>query len=174
MREPPAGACLLLFGTTAVPRGLDALRLRAAYRRMAMLTHPDARRRGADGRDFIRVQEAYQALRACIAEPARSGTTRPAARAEPPSRARTEGRRPGAWYWTGRVPRRRLRLGEYLFFTGEISWETLIGAIVAQRRSVSAKLIGRHLVQLGSLGFPELTRALTGLREHNRQAACSA
>ena len=141
-REPLAGACLLLFGTIAPPHGLDADCLRAAYRRMAVLTHPDARQRDPAGRDFIRVHEAYLLLRAHLA-PVHlpRAPARPAAGASPPRRGRethgaaTAGGAPGPWFWTGRVPHRRLRLGEYLFYTGAISWDTLIGAIVAQRRA---------------------------------------
>ena len=149
-RQPTVmAACLLLFGTPALPAALTAERLRGAFRRMALATHPDANRRvDASGRDFIRVQEAYELLRRSVPRTsARSGS--PAAssahREPPPSPPRTS----TPWFWKGRVPSRQLRLAEYLFYTGAISWNTMIGAIVEQRRSRSR--IGqlaqeRHLI----------------------------
>jgi hypothetical protein len=130
-------ACLLLLGTVATPPDLDPQRLRSAYRRMAMLTHPDSRQRGGGGRSFIQVNEAYLLLRDHLAAP-RQQQQRPAGppRHEPPARSGT--RAPGGprpWIWSGRMPCRRLRLGEFLFYSGAISWNTLIAAIVAQRGS---------------------------------------
>jgi hypothetical protein len=43
-------------------------------------------------------------------------------------------RRAGGLYYRGPVPERRLRFAEYLYYSGLISWETLIEAIVWQRR----------------------------------------
>jgi hypothetical protein len=127
---PLVGACILLLGTPVLPAALSAERLRGAFRRMALATHPDAHRRDPRGRDFIRVQEAYELLRRHV----NVATVRPASPAA--STARPAAAKPtGAWYWKGGVPNRKLRLGEYLFFTGTISWDMMIAAIVGQRRS---------------------------------------
>jgi hypothetical protein len=124
------GACVLLLGTPVLPAGLSADRLRGAFRRMALATHPDAHRRDPRGRDFIRVQEAYELLRRHV----HVASGRPASTAASTARP-APARSTGAWYWKGRVPNRRLRLGEYLFYTGAISWDMMIAAIVGQRRS---------------------------------------
>jgi len=158
------GASILLLGTPLIPASLTADRLRSAFRRMAMATHPDSRRRDLTGRDFIRVQEAYELLRCHLhgrsgrlktpAGPSAhrgSGSPRhPGQRAEAsagpragasagPRAEASAGRRASAessaWYWKGGIPNRQLRLGEYLFYTGVISWDMMIKAIVEQRRS---------------------------------------
>ncbi len=131
------GACLLLLGSPVLPAALSADRLRGAFRRMALATHPDARQRDPRGRDFIRVQEAYDLLRRHVPVAARQASPAAAAvhrGAAAPRRAEPKGGT-GAWYWKGSVPNRKLRLGEYLFFTGAISWDMMIAAIVGQRRS---------------------------------------
>ena len=142
------GASILLLGTPLIPASLTADRLRSAFRRMAMATHPDSRRRDLTGRDFIRVQEAYELLRCHLhgrsgrlktpAGPSAhrgSGSPRhPGQRAEA-SAGRRASADSSAWYWKGGIPNRQLRLGEYLFYTGIISWDMMIKAIVEQRRS---------------------------------------
>jgi len=56
------------------------------------------------------------------------------------------------------VPARKLRLGEYLFYAGAISWSTMIRAIVEQRRSRSR--IGQLARERHLLDDPGLAAAL--------------
>jgi len=98
---------------------LDTVRLKREYRRMAMLTHPDTRRR-AGGPDFVQVRQALEELMRYLRAREASVAT--------PDRA-------GLWFWRGKTPERVLRLGEYLFYTGRIPWGVLIKAVVEQKRS---------------------------------------
>jgi len=112
-----ASASLLLLGMEVPPRDLDSPRLKRAFRRMALLAHPDTRRRA--GRP-----ERYASL---LERPPRREK---AAHARAPA-----ARAAGAWYWSGKVPRRPLRLAEFPFYSGVISWDVLIRVIVEQKGS---------------------------------------
>lgn len=62
-------------------------------------------------------------------------------------------RRNGALYYRGPMPRRRLRLAEYLYYTGRVSWQSLISALVWQRASQPR--------------FGELARDLRNISSHD-------
>jgi len=171
MTHPPAVACasLLLLGTDVLPRDLDAVRLRKAYRRMAILTHPDTRRQKG-GPDFRRVREAFDELTRYVGQievsRVRRGTRQPpprthAASAPQPPRARAV--EPVIWYWKGKIPSRPLLMGEFLFYSGLIPWNLLIKAIVEQKRS--RPNLGQLACRLGLLTPERLSAALRKRRQ---------
>ena len=141
-------ACRLLFPSTiAVDAGfLDTIAgedLKAAFRKKALKTHPDrsialGRSQEELNRMFQEVSSAYKTLEAYFLqrETGAFETARPhSQRARRPASAmRTV--RPGKddYYYTGLVPERELRLGEFLYYSKIISWRTLINAIVWQKR----------------------------------------
>ena len=113
-----------------------------------------------DGRRFIEASHAYEFLMTYLLSrpvrprpprrgaPERSGAAarhagpdrpsgqerRGAEKAAGEKRASSE-RRGGALFYRGPIPRRRLRLAEYLYYTGRVSWQSLISALVWQRAS---------------------------------------
>jgi hypothetical protein len=135
--------------------------IKSAYRKRALETHPDVA--GAGGKDlsgaggsgpvdpfieahwaykrlieFIGTRDSHHARRhqpmrmpGPVAQPGRHRVRR-RARKGSPDRAWSSG--PGGHFYKGVMPRRRLMLGEYLFYGGHVSWEALIKAIVWQRR----------------------------------------
>jgi hypothetical protein len=127
--------------------------VRRAWRALALASHPDASRRdGAateqDGQRFIQASRAYELLmgyllsRPVLPPSGLRATARRAAerRADGETRSSAEKhstteKRGGALYYRGPVPRRRLRLAEFLYYSGRISWQSLIGALVWQRRA---------------------------------------
>jgi len=143
-------ACRILFGRELDPSFLGQLQesgLRAAWRLKALQTHPDrvadraAKRRHTE--HFIEARRAYGLLQEHLGRRARHGapaanraphaaaTNRPPARPRPPGAAarRHVDHRAGP-----AVPRRRLRLGEYLYHARVIPFSVLIEALVWQRR----------------------------------------
>lgn len=149
--------------------------LKAVYRRRALETHPDrARAVGrseADlAREFERVSRAYRVLsgwsrpapsrggaapfRPSPAAPARSPF--PHARAAPP-RPRAAAA-PGDDPQAAALPRRKLRLAEYLYYSGRISWAALTDAVAWQRRQRPA--LGRLAVAAGYLTADQVARLL--------------
>lgn len=142
-------ACSILFGSD-VNVSADFLSyiqpsgVKSAFRKKALETHPDRLSLRKDaGKEksaerFIETTWAYRSLLGYISR--RDRHTRIRARAA--SKPRT-GKRPmtppqkaeqsRGSYHRGSLPRRRLLLGQYLFYAGEIPWEVLIRAIIWQR-----------------------------------------
>lgn len=148
-------ACRILFGSE-IELSLDFLLylqssgIKSAYRKRALQTHPDllsAREGVEESEAFIETHWAYKRLLEYIG----TRDTRAHARKHPPMRhagsvfhprrqrprkraRRTATHRPGGFFFVGTPPRRRLMFGEFLFYSGHVSWESLIKAITWQRR----------------------------------------
>jgi hypothetical protein len=139
-------ACGVLFGPEVNPsisffRYLQPSGLKAAYRKKALETHPD--RAEATGKDaakmtelFLEATSAYQRLLPIITSngtilPGRQGVSEQGADA---AGQNGPGETPSDHFYAGAVPRRTLLIGQFLYYTGIISWQTLIQAIVWQRK----------------------------------------
>ncbi len=173
---------------------LDISVIRRAYRRLAVMTHPDAATRAGakpgsvDGKRFIEASRAYELLMGYLlaqgaglrAAPAGPHTARPRptpSAARPPgektakgpgrastgSSARTES---SPLHYHGALPRRRLRLAEFLYYTGRVSWQSLISAIVWQR-SARPKF-GELAKELRAITRQDLTKILGSKRRHEQ------
>jgi hypothetical protein len=94
-------------------------------------------------------------------EPERSG--RPTARGQaapappPPAPAPFVAGDPAPWTGTG-LPRRRLRLAEFLYYSGRIGWLDFVEAVAWQRRQRPA--VGRIAVDFGFLQHHEVVQVL--------------
>jgi hypothetical protein len=147
-------SCRILFGPE-VDIGWDFLfyiqlsGLKSAFRKRALLTHPDRtayrQREGSPAKadSFIITRDAYDHLLDFVRK---RHTFRPGKKRPPQTRHRTKSaHRNGAsgkagkstspgFFYSGALPRRRLLMGEFLYYSGVISWESLIKAVVWQRR----------------------------------------
>jgi DnaJ domain len=164
------GACRVLFGPqlALTPGFLDSLEpamVKHCYRKRALEVHPDrARTAGRNQRDltelFKDVQTAYRVLAGYVAtrgRPRPQPAIRKAAAPQPaPAPARLD------HFWPGPIPRRRLRLGEYLYCSQRISWMGLIKAIVWQNRQ--RPQFGQMATRLGHLTADRVNRALGARR----------
>jgi curved DNA-binding protein CbpA len=143
-------ACQLLFGHKVdVSRDflsyIQPSGIKSAYRKMALQTHPDRfTSEGEDAPDndmFIETNQAYELLTDFVNARDRGEVrmeTVPTARQprEPKTsrRRRRKTRKPKKeTFYTGNIPNRGLLFGQYLFYSGKVSWESLIRAIVWQR-----------------------------------------
>ncbi len=63
-------------------------------------------------------------------------------------------------YFTGIMPRRELLIGQFLYYSGLISWNTLNQAIVWQRRQ--RPIIGKIAQDWGILSAEDIQRILKG------------
>ncbi|GBE15162.1 hypothetical protein BMS3Abin14_01216 [bacterium BMS3Abin14] len=142
----------VLFGadvevTDEFLRTLGPSGLKVTFRRKALELHPDrARIQGKDENEmaehFIAVTQAYSSLLAFLSSEDLSTTvhrTNPQPRNTPredpaENRASETGGKTHDHFWQGLVPENRLLLGQYLYYSGIISWRTLIKAITWQRR----------------------------------------
>ena len=84
-------------------------------------------------------------------------------RATSERRSATE-RRAGALFYLGPVPHRRLRLAEYLYYTGRVSWQSLISALVWQR--ASQPRFGELARDLRSISSQDLLKILGSRLSH--------
>jgi len=163
--------------------------LKATYRRRALETHPDrARALGRAEADLLRefraVADAYRILSSLRAgPPPRRGAGTPprgahaprpprpppeTARAPRPAPAPPPPRAAGAPRVRASVhpeelPRRRLRLGEYLYYSGRVSWSELVEAVAWQRAQRPA--LGRIAVDFGFLSPDDVGVLLEARRE---------
>lgn len=157
-------ACTVLFGTDAnvssdFLKCLKASRLKRAYRKRALETHPDRATALAESslsleERFREVNHAYNQLNAFLEYPWRSSHSGYAAQRahEHESARRKQGtyeaqdqRRPGSSFhrgryrglsehlWQGGLPRKQLLLGRFLYYSGIISMKSLVEAIVWQK-----------------------------------------
>jgi hypothetical protein len=165
-------ACAVLFGP-GVRVSLDFLKylkpegVRAAYRRQVKTSHPDrALVTGKDaGRmqaDFIRATEAYRKLHQVVSGkgsilPA-GNASRPRVKASAPSRGRRRGGNSPAVFHRGSLPARKLLFCQYLYYSGCISWDACIDAIVWQRRH--RPTVGRIARDLGMLSEEQVQSVL--------------
>ncbi|HEY3449088.1 MAG TPA: molecular chaperone DnaJ [Myxococcales bacterium] len=160
-REAVSRACRTLL--VAEPDGLSPTdiegwrqQLRRAFQRRAYETHPDrAATLGRPARElegeFQAVNAAFQLLKARQLVPPRRADPS-AHRAPAPAQAQAQAPAPAPapdHFHQGPCPERRLRLGELLYYKGQVSWRTLMGALAWQRRQ--RPLFGGLAVEWGFL-----------------------
>lgn len=157
--------------------------VKSAYRKRAMQTHPDTAAFNSDGSQvdtaelFIETNWAYEKLLGFIKrrdDGHGPGISFSGERGTPHARV-FKRRRNGHnqqppkdhfrhWsagsFYRGTVPKRRLMLGQYLFYSGAISWEALIKAIVWQRHQ--RPRIGDIARDLGLVGDAEMEGIASG------------
>jgi hypothetical protein len=166
------GACRVLFGDEVrVDRrfllGLNPEMVRRRFRHRAIEVHPDRaavlrRPQSVLVEAFQQVAEAYRTLCTYLAADRRSLAPARTVAYRPPSAGHGTG--PGAvldHHWSGPIPSRSLRLAEYLYYSGRISWHTLIRALVWQARQ--RPRFGQVASRFGYL-TPELVAAILAQR----------
>lgn len=179
-------ACQMIFGpdvrlSNDFLEQLHPVRIKTAFRKRALETHPDrVMALGAFARDlnaeFINVRQAYERLLSFIET--KNG---PNVNASPfhhfgscraPSHQHTQ-QYHGSWkkqhsrkhtrqpdhFYSGSVPKGNLMLGQFLYYSGLISWRTLIEAICWQRRQ--RPLIGQIATAWGLVSCQDVLRILT-------------
>lgn len=151
-------ACTVLFGP-GITISVDFLKylrpsgVKAAYRKRARETHPDmSQSLGMDetllNERFKAVTLAYELLNTVVKENGAvlTGTMKsdiwPSARPKPkpspkkpPTGGYSEKKGFSDHFYDGFIPRRELRIGQYLYYSGIITWSMLIDSILWQRRN---------------------------------------
>lgn len=156
-------ACSVLFGPE-VKVSIDFVRylrpsgVKAAYRKRARETHPDlAKVLGLDetimNERFKEVTLAYEVLNSVVREDGadlpqyqheiwRPGT---ASRKPPPKKPKkpkkpdntefSNRKESEDHFYQGYIPKRELRIGQYMYYSGIISWRMLIDSVIWQRKN---------------------------------------
>lgn len=177
-RDELLAACVVLFSTHACQAErllarLDGVAVRRQFHCKAMEVHPDrasalGRHPAALAEAFKTVEAAYRTLRKHLAsgtKPARStNVPRPCETQDRPARPKASRPEPAPidHFWSGPIPPRTLRMGEYLYYAGRISWLSLIRALVWQGRQ--RQRFGQVAARLGYL-TPELIDEILSHRQ---------
>ncbi len=74
-------------------------------------------------------------------------------------------------FYTGSVPKGRLMIGQFLYYSGLISWRTLIEAICWQRRQ--RPQIGQIAIAWGLISSHDIIRILTGRTLNEKFGECA-
>lgn len=152
-----------LFGASAAVNAqifgrLTGTQVKKAFRRRALETHPDrCRSNGQDvvhlQRQFVQVSQAYRRLLQAIddgslrrqlraaSQASTKTNSAPRSHVRPTHNAETTTSPPQykpskgpQQYYAGPMPCRPLRLGEYLYYSGQVSWQALVASLVWQRQ----------------------------------------
>lgn len=168
-------ACSVLFGpevnvTAGFLSYVQVPGIKSAYRRVARLTHPDHavgmgdQERERNVRRFIEAKRAHDLLVSFItnrdAVIKSHGFHRARAAAEgAPVRKAEEQPRGDSRRCRGNVPTGRLRFGQFLYYSGRISYADLVSAIVWQRQR--RVRIGEVAKRKGWLSDAQVQRVLS-------------
>ena len=171
-------ACATIFGPGINISNdfLDYLQLtsiKTAYRKKALHTHPDralALGLFADdlNAEFINVQQAYEKLLAFVETKKEGKTGAPrfdgfktqqkhtaqSHRHEKSGRHNPKNKYHHDHFYTGNIPQGNLMFGQFLYYSGLISWRTLIEAICWQRRQ--RPLIGQIAVAWQLISYQDV------------------
>jgi len=153
--------------------------LKTVYRRKALQTHPDRAmvilRPPEELNDhFKQVTSAYQTISTAMA---RRQTAKfpisPKTRARPHRTAakHRRTRRMANRFYSGPLPRRPLLIGQFLYYSGMISWKDLIDAIVWQKKQ--RPLIGQIARDWNMLSWADIAKVLSTRRPGERFGECS-
>ncbi|MFZ5570847.1 MAG: J domain-containing protein [Thermodesulfobacteriota bacterium] len=170
-------ACRILFDapvgvTNDFLMNLEPAALKRAYRRKAFETHPDRSRALGKSetemnRRFKEVSLAYERLVPIVSgetvftAPSESARTRKPGTGhfqQRQSRERPAGYAAGDHFYQGIFPSRRLKFGQFLYYSQSISWKTLIQAIIWQKKQ--RPLFGQIAEDWGFLSSDAVHRIL--------------
>lgn len=190
-------ACSVLFGSD-ININIDFLKylqvsgLKAAYRKKAFETHPDRAVALEEPtlsleERFKEVNNAYEQLSSFIEYPWKYSLETYAYANQPGKKKRPHSsredvnaykrgpgaspRRTGEFFWQGNIPRQKLMLGRYLFYSGLISSRTLIDAIVWQKRL--RPLVGSIAARWDWLAHEDILAILTRRRPGEKFGECA-
>jgi hypothetical protein len=134
---------------------LDPCALKSAFRKKALETHPDRSTVTGKNEDemkisFVKTVLAYQTLMTALndirQERKPAGCKTEMERHEFKTVCRSDA---GDLYYKGMIPKRKLMIGQFLYYSGIISWKKLIEAITWQR--MQRPQIGRIAMKWGML-----------------------
>jgi len=146
--------------------------LKTVYWKKALETHPDRSKvlgkiKAEMGERFKEVTLAYENLNSILKDDRidilddETGIQRKS----PERSAKVNKKRWGSdRFYKGWLPKRRLLIGQFLYYSGCISWGNLIGAIIWQKKQ--RPMIGQIALNWGMLSSCDIRRILT---ERNRE-----
>jgi hypothetical protein len=174
--RPMEGSAVEPFSLSFV-MNLDPSIVKNAFRKRAFETHPDrahllGRAEGEQADLFRQVIKAYEVLMP-VAEKSGSHIEREETIVRKDEKKYTRPARPQTKpmrYYTGSMPRHRMRFGHYLYYNGTISWQELIGAVAFQMRS--SQRYGSIAVDWNMINHDILASSLRGKMRGEKIGEC--
>ena len=179
-------ACESLFGTDIdvseeFLRYLKPAGVKAAFRKKALETHPDraimlASPTGSLESRFKEINLAYQLLKEFLHHPWKYQLDEDGVisirrkRPTSPARKRTHDVARETKY-AGRIPKRKLLLGQYLYYSGNVALTTLIKAVVWQR--LQRPSIGSIALQWDWVDSEDISDVLRNRRHGEKFGECA-
>ena len=165
-------ACSILFGDSfsVEKETIEYLQLsgiKHAFRTKVKECHPDltGNTQNPAGNDsFLKLKDAYDFLISVKSEKPIAVKSTGETRKKASGTTVQQDRKPL------RLPRRKLKLGEYLYYSGKISWEELIAALTWQRQSIKngrRALFGSYFTLFNIMSSSEMGFAVFKMNVHN-------
>ncbi|MBI9107309.1 MAG: J domain-containing protein [Spirochaetales bacterium] len=164
-------ACTLLFGDSfsferETIEYLQLSGIKHAFRSKVKECHPDTAseaRNPAESDSFLRLKDAYDFL---ISVKSNNAVEIKVSSEQHHQEFRQQPETPSR-----KLPNRKLRLGEYLYYSGKINWEELISALTWQRQNRKKTnknlLFGSYFIQFNIMNSTEMGFAIFKLNVHN-------
>jgi hypothetical protein len=163
--------------STAYLNVLQPDELKTAFRKKALATHPDrSMTLGlAESELQVRFQEvskAYEVLKFYVTKKKETPLANPGNRAGVRKAENCAKKKNGEAKWKedhffqGKLPDRRLKIGQFLYYSKIISWQTLIDAIVWQKKQ--RPLFGQIARDWGYLTSEDIVRIISQKRYQDR------
>jgi len=145
---------------------LQLASLKSAYRKKALETHPDRSKAVGELESrmndrFIQVCLAYDKLKSAINNSAIHALKDPFDSQIKKTHSTTnfkKNKTSSDHFYTGIFPRRKLLIGQYLYYSKEISWKTLVNAIIWQKKQRPP--IGQLALKWGLLSSHDIKKIL--------------
>jgi hypothetical protein len=163
-----ANACFLIYGplfhfSEATLEYLKPSGIKSAYREKAKILHPDSSKLTNKSKQelstlFNELNDAYNLLINYLKVDSnfKERVSNKIKLVEDINSIKYKTRKD--FFYSGSIPKRKLRLGEYLYYSKKISWKTLIDAIVTQYKT--RPKIGDICIKLNYLNNKEISKII--------------
>lgn len=163
-----ANACFLIYGSLfhfseATLEYLKPSGIKSAYREKAKILHPDSSKLAGKSQQelstlFNELNNAYKLLLNYLKVDSnfKNKVSNKIKLIENINSIKYKSRKD--FFYSGQIPKRKLRLGEYLYYSKKISWKTLINAIITQYKT--RPKIGDLCLKLNYLNRTEIDKII--------------
>lgn len=142
--------------------GIRPLVLKTAYRKKALETHPDryiitGKMKKEMNEEFIELNLAYETLQTALKNfsPAVKNNSDSINKEQKKKSSNTGNiKNPADHFYRGLLPQRKLLIGQFLYYSGVVSWKTLIDALARQK--MQRPPVGQIALKWGILSKKEI------------------
>lgn len=145
---------------------IPPMTLKTAYRKRALETHPDrclivGKMKTEMNEQFIKLNLAYETLQTALKISAPSDKIHANNIKKEPRKNNSNVNNPknsADHYYRGHIPNRKMLIGQFLYYSGLVSWKTLIDALARQKMQRPA--VGQIALKWGILSKKDIHNIL--------------